>query len=73
MRARRQPSLFGPLVLAAGVCLATAGCSWMLRSDSAPTDSAPGLLPKLGRKAETQALKKKVEADPFPSAPQAGI
>jgi hypothetical protein len=72
MLARRQPSLFGPLVLAAGFCLATAGCTWMPHSDSAPTDPAPWLSSKLGSKAEREALKNNVEADPFPSGPEGG-
>jgi hypothetical protein len=72
-RGCRQPGLFRPILLAAGICLATAGCGWTPRLSPGPTDPASWLFSKPGSKAEREALKKKVEADSFPRAPQAGV
>lgn len=68
----RRPGLFWPMVLAAGICLLGAGCSSMPDSRQGAIDPAPWLSSGLGSKTETGAFKKKVEADSFPTAAEAG-
>jgi len=68
----RQPSLFWPILLAGGILLATPGCGWTPHLSPGPINPGSWLSPKSGSKAERESLKKKVEADSFPAAPQAG-
>jgi hypothetical protein len=71
-RGFRWLRLFWAMVLAASVCLAAAGCGWTPRLSPGPIGPASWLTAKPGSKAESEALKKRVEADSFPTAAQAG-
>ena len=72
-RACRPAGLFWPTVLAAGICLLGAGCSWIPGLGHGPIDPVPWLSSGPGSKPQTDAFKKKVKADSFPSAAQAGV
>jgi hypothetical protein len=60
-------------LLAAGICLAAAGCGAAPGLSPGPIGPVPWLSSKLGSQAETEALKKKVDADSFPSAAEVGV
>jgi len=72
-RGCRRAGLLWPMVLAAGICLLAAGCSWTPDLRHRPIGPASWLSVEPGSKAETEDFKKKVEADSFPTASQTGI
>jgi len=65
------PRWLRPLVTAAAICLAAAGCATVPEMAIGPPE-APKLIPSLpGSKAKAEAFKKKVASDPFPEAKSA--
>lgn len=72
-RGCRGAGLVWPLVLAAGICLVVTGCGSTPSLNPGLINPATWLFSGPGSKAETEALKKKVEADSFPTAADAGI
>jgi hypothetical protein len=71
-RAHRRAGILWPLVLAVGICPAAAGCGWTPGLSPGPIQPASWLSSKPGSKAETEALKRQVEADSFPTPAEAG-
>ncbi len=61
-----------PTVLAAGICLALAGCGSMPDMMPGPLDSGRLLSHNRGSATETKAFEKAVRNDPFPTAGQSG-
>ncbi len=70
---RERVGLFWPMVLAAGICLMTAGCGWAPGLDPGPIGPGGWTLSKPRSETETEAFKRKVEADSFPTAAATGL
>jgi hypothetical protein len=62
----RARSLVAPLILAACVCLPSAGCGLL-------PASASRLPSKLGLRSEKAELRERLKADKFPTAKEAGL
>jgi hypothetical protein len=72
-RRSRWPSSTWAVLLMASIAVPTIGCGALAGGRSEPARATSDLLPAFGQARKERDLRKQVEADPFPTAQQAGI